>query len=52
MMRNNPNVKLVNINPQTKFDQILSIISHDIGWKRNSEQNSEMTTTVLKLHNL
>ena len=43
MVWNNPNVELVNINEQIKFGQILSIISHDIEWKRNSEQNSDIS---------
>ena len=43
MICNNPNVELVNFNEQTKFGQILSIISHDIERKRNSEQNSDIS---------
>ena len=42
-MCNNPNEDLVNIITHTKFGQILSIISHDFEWKRNSEQNSDIS---------
>ena len=35
MMCNNPNVDLVNMNAYIKFDEILSICSHDIERKQN-----------------
>ena len=35
----NPNLDIVNINAHTKFGQILSIRSQDIGWKRHSDIN-------------
>ena len=39
MMGNNPKLNLVNVDVHTKFGRILSIRSHDIEWKRNSEVN-------------
>ena len=33
----NPNQDLVNINAYIIFGEILSILSHDIEWKRNSD---------------
>ena len=33
----NPNLDLINVNVYTKFGLILSINSHDIEWKRNSD---------------
>ena len=35
MTANNPNVDLVSINSDIKFDQNLSICSQDIEWKRH-----------------
>ena len=35
MMCNNPNLDLVNMNAYIKFDEILSICSHDIERKQN-----------------
>ena len=35
MMRNNPNVDLVNMNAYIKFGKILSIFSQDIEHKQN-----------------
>ena len=35
MSCDNPNVDLVNINAYIKFNEILSISSQDIEWKRN-----------------
>ena len=39
MTGNNPNPELININANTKFNEILSICSQDIEWKRNSDVN-------------
>ena len=39
MTGNNPKLDLVNVDVHTKFGQILSIPSHDIGQKRNSDVN-------------
>ena len=36
---NNPNLDLVNINAYAKFGLIPSIVSQDIEWKRNSDNN-------------
>ena len=36
---NNPKLDLVNVDVYTKFGQILSICSHDIEQKRNSDVN-------------
>ena len=41
MTGKNPKLDLVNINAHTKFGQILSISSQDIGRKRNFEGNSD-----------
>ena len=37
MIRNNPKLDLVNNYLYIKFGEILSICSHDIEWKRNSD---------------
>ena len=42
MTVNNPKLDLVNINTHAKFDQILTISSQDIEWKRNSKGNSDI----------
>ena len=35
----NPNLDIINVNVHTKFGLILSIGSHDIEWKQNSDIN-------------
>ena len=39
IMGNDPKLDIVNVDVHTKFDQILSIHSQDIEWKRNSDVN-------------
>ena len=39
MTGNNPKLDLVNVDVHTKFGRILSILSHDIERKRNSDVN-------------
>ena len=39
MTGNNPNLDLANMNAYTKFGEILTICSPDIGRKRNSDIN-------------
>ena len=39
MTGNDPKLYLVNVDVHTKFGQILSIRSHDIEWKQNSDVN-------------
>ena len=39
MMGNNPKLDLVNVDVHTKFSRILSICSHDIERKQNSDIN-------------
>ena len=41
MMGNNPKLDLVNVDVHTKFGQILSICSHDIERKQNSDRITE-----------
>ena len=46
MTGNNLNLDLVNINPNTKFSQNLSICSKDIEWKFNSDIKSRAITLL------
>ena len=39
MTDNNPKLDIVNVDVHTKFGWILSILSQDIEWKRNSDIN-------------
>ena len=39
MTSNNPKIDLVNVDEHKKVGQILSICSHSIEWKRNSDIN-------------
>ena len=39
LTHNNPNLDQVKVNAYTKFDQIPSIPSQDIEWKRNFDNN-------------
>ena len=52
MMCNNPNLDLINIdakfNAYTKFNDLLSIYSQDIEWKRNFDIHTEPGTTQIQ----
>ena len=46
MTGNNPNIDLVSINAYTKFDEIVSIGSQDIGRKRNYDRMTDNPNPV------
>ena len=47
MMGNNPKPDLVNVEAHTKFGQILSILSHNIERKQNSDNQSLAVTSTM-----